>query len=693
YDDDDDLESLRLAALQTLNPNRKPASNPIQVLESAATHHKPRYEEEMYAEALPGAPFPVPERLDVVFGAPAATNGQWQSPNEVNPPPYVPPYVAPGAPTDVQLSPRSAAFVLQNTSILRRRKGDKSPSVSPPPYKSALAAPWEPPSPEYHSRVHSRSRTPSPERVPSPVYRHRSPPSPKRFYSRSPPRRERSLTRSPPPPRRRTRSRSPLVRRPSPRFAPRSRNASPRPPRSRRQSPRISPPVRRKQPSRSPVRVTRHRSQSPKRAKSPVRKPRRPRDGPPPPRRRSPERKPRGQNDRRPRNPPRDTKDDKRPSPRPRRRSRTRSPEKASHTPPMEPKGQEKKPEDLPEKRKSEREVQENPPDKPQEEKKRRSVSPEKEKNDEEAQSSDGEEDAADGIDLFASDESESENEGRFKSSSSKSERPAQATVSFSKLVTEPVATLTELKDLPALSNVGSGASRDRRGRERNSREYSRSRRKRDRDRRSQRPRDSGKSKEAEKDSRTKVGGSGNSSKGHGESNMKMFKSTFQAVIVNDSKRQQADPAPTDGGNEKGSSKDADKRKIIQIKKPISFKETKEKGEAEGVTNGQSSSSVGGSSVEGKVKKSIHLRLGGYATPNGEPSSSSLSSVLTSSSKSLKSGNLANLKKSWKTSEKVPMKYCLMILSLLVSHKQSCLIIKRGTEKKSSLLTHTDTLP
>ncbi|XP_055714005.1 serine/arginine repetitive matrix protein 1-like isoform X2 [Phlebotomus papatasi] len=612
YDDDDDLESLRLAALQTLNHTRKPNSNPIQVVESIVPHHKPIYEEEIYSQAIPGS---LPEgsfRPAETFGASGTSNGQWRSPGES----YVPPYVAPGAPTDVQLSPRSAAFVLQNTSILRRRKGDKSPSVTPPPYKS----------PEYPFRAHSRSRTPSPERIPSPVYRHRSP-SPKRFYSRSPVRRERSVSRSPPPPvhRRRSRSRSPLVRRQSPRF--RSRNSSPRPVRSRRQSPlpRQSPPLRNvRKPSRSPVRVTRHRSQSPpKRTKSPlVRKPaRRPRE---PPRRRSPDRNIR----RRQRNPPPREKDEK-----PRRRSRSRSPVPEKKVEEEKRRGSpEKKPEE-----KTQEKSQEKPQEKPQEEAQQSSSEEElPESKEEPEKKEDPESDGENGgyeIDLFASDESESENEGRFKSSS-KSERPAQNTVSFTKLVAEPVATLTELKDLPSLSNVG--GNRERRP-ERSSRDYGRNRRKRDRDRRNNQRYRGEKSGKDDKEAR---------SKNTKESNMKMFKSTFQAVVVNDSKK--ANDA-ADGLGEKGV-REGDKRKIIQIKRPISFKETKDKSETNSASNNQPSA---GGIGEGKVKKSIHLRLGGYATPNGEPSSSSLASVLASTSKGPKSGNLASLKKSWKTSEKV----------------------------------------
>ncbi|GAB0100906.1 hypothetical protein DMENIID0001_170040 [Sergentomyia squamirostris] len=661
--EDEDLESLRLAALQTLNPRPKVTANPIQVVDSV----KPRYQEEVYPEVVPKRGAFIETRIDVLTSG--VTSGAWVPPqvqiplSEVQ---YVPPYVAPELKTDVQLSPRSAAFVLQNNSILRRRKGDKSPSISPPPYKSSLAVPWDPPSPEYAYRRVSRSRSKSPKVGKSPIYRHRSPASPKRFYSRSPVRRERSLTRSPPPVpenyrnRRRTRTRSPPpVRRPSPRVANRSRNTSPRPVRSRRQSPvnfreerglregTHRPP---RKVSRSPPRPPRNRSHSPppplvKRAKTPPpRKPRRLRDTVV--RRRSVERHPvsRGKNDRRPR------REEKKPTPpRPRRRSRSRSIEKMDS---KSSKVDESKREST-----IEVKTREKTPDIVAEENQASS-----EEHLEEDPTSDVE-NAADEIDLFASEESESENEGRFKSSSSKNERSAPTTVSFSKLVSEPLSSITELKELPTLANVSRASSRERRS-DRSSREYGRGRRKRERDRRAvrgQRDVKSSSAKVLDKDSRQK------NTKNQGESNMKMFKSTFQAVVVNETKKQVSDCATV---SDKGV-KDADKRKIIQIKKPISFKESKDKSEVDppSSVNGQQPPGQSlGLSTDGKMKKSIHLRLGGYAPANGEStsstSSSSLASVFAStSSKALKSGNLANLKKSWKTSEKVSMKYCLMILS------------------------------
>lgn len=99
---------------------------------------------------------------------------------------------------------------------------------------------------------------------------------------------------------------------------------------------------------------------------------------------------------------------------------------------------------------------------------------------DENDDSDDGDDD--DGIDLFASEESESENEGRFKSGSSKTERPSNAsTLSFSKLGTTNASAVvrdlnevsSDYKQLPAIgsggnSRKGRGEDRHRNGRDSN---------------------------------------------------------------------------------------------------------------------------------------------------------------------------------------------------------------------------------
>lgn len=68
-----------------------------------------------------------------------------------------------------------------------------------------------------------------------------------------------------------------------------------------------------------------------------------------------------------------------------------------------------------------------------------------------------------DGIDLFASEESESENEGRFKSNASKSVRTnTVATVSFSKLGNAATSTVGDLNEVKSDKNAASSHREDR---------------------------------------------------------------------------------------------------------------------------------------------------------------------------------------------------------------------------------------
>lgn len=68
-----------------------------------------------------------------------------------------------------------------------------------------------------------------------------------------------------------------------------------------------------------------------------------------------------------------------------------------------------------------------------------------------------------DGIDLFASEESESENEGRFKSNSSKNVRSnTVATVSFSKLGNATTSTVGDLNEVKSDKNTSSSHREDR---------------------------------------------------------------------------------------------------------------------------------------------------------------------------------------------------------------------------------------
>lgn len=138
-----------------------------------------------------------------------------------------------------------------------------------------------------------------------------------------------------------------------------------------------------------------------------------------------------------------------------------------------------------------------------------------------------------DEIDLFASEESESENEGRFKSSSSKNERASTvSTVSFSKLGTASASTVLDLNDVR--SDKGSfGSSRRERGDDR----YSRSSRKSNYSSRSGRDERFRSRNSSRNRSTTNYKGksSSNSKSGADEGKTKkdeksMFKSTFQIV-------------------------------------------------------------------------------------------------------------------------------------------------------------------
>lgn len=154
----------------------------------------------------------VPQRMD--------SNGKWIDSAVNDFAPYVPAKIGPSGLNNVQLSPRSAAFVSQNNDILMRRKGGHSPngsrsppspqyrsspgrwSISPTPKFTAIRS-----SPGWDSR-RSKSRSPI-NRDRSPMNRDRSPVfrrSPARYHkmSRSPPPsqigRRLHTSRSPPPP-------------------------------------------------------------------------------------------------------------------------------------------------------------------------------------------------------------------------------------------------------------------------------------------------------------------------------------------------------------------------------------------------------------------------------------------------------------------------------------------------------------
>lgn len=247
-DDDEDLEFLRLAALKSLKKENVPTAssaiapksmNKIQDSHVIPVVSNVRPVTDKYY-AAPGAPeliqpnlihHPVPAYIDSGFekmditdayvpqrlkGPPPSSASslplhqqQQPLPPLVIPPAYPEfnPYANDTDPiTNVQLSPRSAAFVYENKKIIKQRQGIPSPS-SPPP------------NPFRQSRSPARwSRTPSPDRI-----YHRKSRSPAYHLNHSPHYRNRSMSRSPQrrhspqqliahARRNRSRSRSPILR-------------------------------------------------------------------------------------------------------------------------------------------------------------------------------------------------------------------------------------------------------------------------------------------------------------------------------------------------------------------------------------------------------------------------------------------------------------------------------------------------
>lgn len=410
--------------------------------------------------------------------------------------------------SNVQLSPRSAAFVLQNNDILMRRKGARSPSpyrkesarwsVTPPPVKHR--SPNHSPSNYYYRRSESRSpvhRTRSPRRSPrrSPLKRTQSR-SPQRYAPRrySPGQVKRTKSRSPN--RNAYAHRGPTTIEPiaRPRLPGNRENREIEADSSnRRNSPyrngpknwRGHSPVhhsqstrsngghqRRSQSPRNEVPATKRRTRSPIAAKSDVRKrsnSRSPgrkygREGPPGKKRKSPmfatNRKPnRGDN-----GPHSSSTDQSRnsrrgrsPSPRHRRRSgsRTRNQPNKSDVH-VHANANDRKNDDEPKSAEKKKELGNNivahvGADSAEANDKTTTERTLKETEEEPQVSSDDDDDSNndDGIDLFASEESESENEGRFKSSSNKTERTASiATLSFSKLGTTNAPVVRDLNEV-----------------------------------------------------------------------------------------------------------------------------------------------------------------------------------------------------------------------------------------------------
>lgn len=254
-EDDEDLEFLRLAALKSLN-NKKDAELPhisppsrTHLLNGNVNHINPIGESarqlvsDYYSATMPTLPFKPPplnefihtvgphlhsnfEKIDL-NDAYGTQIGNTMGGNVLNE------YKAPFGtkPTsNVQLSPRSAAFVLQNNDILMRRKSGRSPdslprSHSPIPYRKSPGR-WSPtPPPMAKSRSPKRSPSYGYQRTHSPpMLRRTSPYTRNRSISRSPQRRRHSPFPIHP---RRSKSRSPLPRNVQTNYRPPPRPRSP----------------------------------------------------------------------------------------------------------------------------------------------------------------------------------------------------------------------------------------------------------------------------------------------------------------------------------------------------------------------------------------------------------------------------------------------------------------------------------
>lgn len=215
-DDDEEIELLRLAALKSLNVKKEHqltqfnyhphTGNAIQVLENiTGSTHIPKYQH----------PDHEGQHICLTESFPRQIIATTTQPYSIN--------------QNVQLSPRSAAFVSENYGILMKRKGDtfrRSPSyksspgrwsVSPPPSKQKRLSP-EPlkiirkddySRPNEHKPLYGNNRV-----------------SPQRRISRSPTSKCRKISRSPP--KNRLVSKSPMTyKATSPNFGGRSKSRSP----------------------------------------------------------------------------------------------------------------------------------------------------------------------------------------------------------------------------------------------------------------------------------------------------------------------------------------------------------------------------------------------------------------------------------------------------------------------------------
>lgn len=597
-EDEDDLEMLRLAALKSLKKENVPASvvtalpsismnkihdghvipvvnnvrpitdkfyvapGALEAVQPNLIHHPvPAYIDAGFEKMDIGDPY-LPQRVNAPPLAPSLVSTLPLQPQQPLPPLVIPPAYPEFNPyandhdpiTNVQLSPRSAAFVYENKKIIKQRQGIPSPS-SPKqnPFRQSRSPPRWSRSPTPDRIYHRKSRSPAYHQNHSPHYRNRT-------LSRSPQRRH-SPQMIAHARRNRSRSRSPLLRANFDTNAHRSERRSPIP---NRRAGNSSPPNNRHGPRQW-------------RAHSPAqqhglhgRKSGSPRNDEPNPRRRNRTRSPnasnanahfRGQQDTRKRtasrspnrkssrttNPSRGRRGNSpqqkrfnssngsraggglrnRPynrrsgSPTQNRRSsnspqnhhnKRRSPAKSS---PIEngdsfnPRAKEER-EPTPMDQSERAKIEIDSDQKPIANEEESNESQVKQKSEQQIEdellassdSDNSDNDESDGIDLFASEESESENEGRFKLSSSKSERKTTVpTLSFSELgktTTAPAEVLLRDLDEMQTDNMNAQSRRGGSGRRENDRSSIRSRhdtrgkfgRDRDRDRNRERERD-----------------------------------------------------------------------------------------------------------------------------------------------------------------------------------------------------------
>lgn len=584
-EDDEDLELLRLAALKSLKkevPPTKPANNIVVNHVIPVVSNVRPVVDKFYAHGEPEMVqpnlihHPVPPYINTGFEKMEINESYMPQRQTIAP--VVPfnefgPYGAQAStgvmdPTsNVQLSPRTAAFVFENKQIIKRRQG-LSPSHSPGRWSRS-------PSPENWKYRRSKSR--------SPAYPNNSPHFRNRSVSRSPQRRRHTPQ---PAHSRRNRTRSPAARTNFDGNVHRLERRSPVPNRranspNNRPAPRQwrghSPPQRdngvhvRKSgsPRGDEINNRRRHTRSPN-AKSDIRKRSTSR---------SPNRKfPRNNVNRGPRRSPHLLKrfnNSNKPGlggPRNRnhnRRSGSPNVHRRSHSPhnhhkrrsPMRNNTENgdsinKKNEKLSNLEQNENSIQEMTKEQNEinENEKRDKI--EQDIEDELLASSDSENsdsDNNDGIDLFASEESESENEGRFKLNSSKGERKVNVpTVSFSDLgKTTAAPTDALMRDLDELqtethNSQRKGGSRRDNDRNRNRRDdrrpYNRDRERDNRERDRNRDRDRVREKERES-SKSKSSGSWKNAKNEdsrkkeesnndvkGEKKQNAFKSTFTSV-------------------------------------------------------------------------------------------------------------------------------------------------------------------